>query len=107
MRDFLEVKRPACEAPSSPAVQMYSTSMRAEAILWLGRPEFIVQSVRQAACDSVRLVSGRRQLFRYSAGYTDITTLPIFIADIPLCLIIYRVNKLFIVAVKHNNIFSF
>jgi len=27
-----------------------------------------------------------------------------FIADIPLCLIIYKVNKLFIAAVKHNNI---
>jgi len=27
-----------------------------------------------------------------------------FIEDIPLCLIIYKVNKLFIVAVKNNNI---
>jgi hypothetical protein len=60
----------------------------------------------QTACDSVRLTSGRRQLFRYSARYTVINTLPIVIADIPLCSVIYRVNRLFLVAVKHNNMFS-
>jgi hypothetical protein len=35
-----------------------------------------------------------------------------FIEDIPLCLISYKINKykinkMFLVAVKHNNIFSF
>jgi len=31
----------------------------------------------------------------------------LFIWDIPLCLMSYKVNKLFIAAIKHNNIFSF
>jgi len=28
-----------------------------------------------------------------------------FIEDIPLCLMSYKINKLFISAIKHNNIF--
>jgi len=30
-----------------------------------------------------------------------------FILDIPLCLMNYKINKLFIAAIKHNNVFSF
>ena len=111
LRTFLGVKQPACEAPSSLEVQIYileSWSYSLARAAWIHAAECPGGRLQcmQTACDSVRLTSGRRQLFRYSAKSTAITTLPIFMADIPLCSIIYRVNKLFIAAVKHNNMFS-